>query len=121
VIGIGLDAVDIVRFRGVIARRPTIVDRLYTDVEKSVPLARVDPAPGLAARFAAKEATMKALGVGLRSVGFREIEILTAPSGAPSIVTHGRAAALAEKLGVTALVVSFTHTDTVATAIVVAL
>lgn len=120
VIGIGLDAVDIVRFRRVLARRPGIVERLFTDVEREVLMARIDPAPGLAARFAAKEAAMKALGVGVRTVGFRDLEIVTAASGAPTITTHGRALELAEKLGVTSLLVSLTHTENLAGAIVVA-
>jgi holo-[acyl-carrier protein] synthase len=120
VIGIGLDAVDIVRFRRVIARRPGLVERLFTESERGTLLGRVDPAPGLAARFAAKEAAMKALGVGLRSVGFRDLEIVTAASGAPTITMHGRASELAEKLGVTSLLVSLTHTGNLAGAIVVA-
>jgi holo-[acyl-carrier protein] synthase len=98
-----------------------IVERLFTPGERLSLAARCDPVPGLAARFAAKEAAMKALGVGLGSVGLRDLEIVLAASGAPSVATHGRAAALAERLGVRSMLVSLTHTDALAGAIVVAL
>ncbi len=119
-IGIGLDAVDIARFRRLIARRPGIVERLFTSEERNGLRSRSDPAPGLAARFAAKEAAMKALGVGIGSVGLRDLEVVTSPSGAPTITTHGRATELAASLGVRSLLVSLTHTDALAGAIVVA-
>jgi len=62
VIGMGIDAVDVERFRQLLARRPNLAQRIFTDAERSFLSARTDPVPGLAARFAAKEATMKALG-----------------------------------------------------------
>ena len=120
-IGVGLDAVDIDRFRRLLDRRPGIVDRVFTPGEQKLLTTRADPAPGLAARFAAKEAAMKALGVGLGSVGLRELEVVTSASGAPSVVATGRAAELVERLGVTSLLVSLTHTGAIAGAVVVAL
>lgn len=119
-IGIGIDAVDIARFRSLIARRPGVIDRVFTPGEQAVVATRSDPAPGLAARFAAKEAAMKALGVGIGSVRFRDLEIVTAASGAPELTTHGRAEERAAELGVSVLLVSITHTDQLAEAIVVA-
>ena len=64
-IGVGLDVVDIERFREVLARRPAMHQRLFTDGERALAAGRTDPVPALAVRFAAKEAVMKALGVGL--------------------------------------------------------
>jgi holo-[acyl-carrier protein] synthase len=121
VIGVGLDAVDIDRFRRLLDRRPGVVDRVFTPSEQELCTSRADPVPGLAARFAAKEATMKALGVGLGAVGLRELEVVTSSSGAPSVVVSGRAGELAEQLGVTSILVSLTHTGALAGAIVVAL
>ncbi len=118
-IGIGLDAVDIDRFRRVIGRRPALIERLFTVGEREL-CARSDPVPGLAARFAAKEAAMKALGVGLGAFDFTELEVVRAPSGAPAIATHGRASTLVAARGATALLCSLTHTGALAGAVVVA-
>ncbi|MGA2036963.1 MAG: holo-ACP synthase [Acidimicrobiales bacterium] len=118
--GLGIDAVDVERFRRVIARRPTLAERVFTDTERADAARVKDAAPGLAARFAAKEAVMKALGVGIGALGMREIEVTRAGSGAPNLVLAGRAAALAEHRGVGAWHVSLTHTELVAIASVVA-
>jgi holo-[acyl-carrier protein] synthase len=120
VIGIGLDTVDVARFRRVLARRPGLAERVFTARERADMAGRADPVPGLAARFAAKEATMKALGVGIGAVRLGEIGVVQAASGAPSLETTGRAAARATFLGVASLRVSLTHTDSEAGAVVVA-
>jgi len=120
VIGLGLDAVDLDRFRRVLARRPGMLGRVFTAAERADVSGRADPVPGLAARFAAKEAAMKALGVGLGAIGFADVEVVRGPGGAPVLRASGRAAELAGARGVTAWHVSLTHTDTVAVASVVA-
>jgi len=74
----------------------------------------------MAVRFAAKEAVMKALGVGLGSVRFREIEVTKDPSGRPSLVLHGAAAQLAADTGVRQWHISLSHTASVAEAFVIA-
>ncbi|MGH9177039.1 MAG: holo-ACP synthase [Acidimicrobiales bacterium] len=121
VIGLGLDAVEVERFRRVLARTPRVATRLFTEGEQAYGARFADPAPRLAARFAAKEATMKALGVGLGAFDFRDVEVRTAADGSPSLRLSGRAAALAGERGVTALRVSITHTDHLAEAVVAAL
>lgn len=120
-IGIGIDAVEIDRFRTVLARTPGVARRLFTSAEQAYGDRFADPAPRLAARFAAKEATMKALGVGLGAFAFHDVEVTKEASGAPSLRLTGGAAALAERLGVTALKISITHSDTMAEAVVAAL
>lgn len=120
-IGIGIDAVEVDRFRRVLRRRPGLADRLFTEAERAYGARFRDPAPRLAARFAAKEAAMKALGVGIGAVGFHEVEVRVAASGAPSLHLSGRAAELAAGRGVVALHLSITHTDTTAGAVVAAL
>ncbi|MGI8778221.1 MAG: holo-ACP synthase [Acidimicrobiales bacterium] len=120
-IGIGIDAVEIDRFRVALARRPRLAGRLFTDAERAYGARSADPAPRLAARWAAKEAVMKALGVGLGAFAFCDVEVVSAPSGAPSLALRGGAAALAEARGVTAWRLSLTHTNTLAGAVAVAL
>lgn len=120
-IGIGLDLVDLDRFRVVLGRTPSIVDRLFTDGERAYALAKRDPTERFAGRFAAKEAVMKAMGVGIGEVRFRDIEVVRAESGAPSVLLHGDAAAQAEGLGITGWKLTLSHTHHLAEAIAVAL
>ncbi len=87
--GIGVDAVDVVRFRHVMERRPGIVDRLFTDTERAYAERSRDPGPRLAARFAAKEAVLKALGVGVGAAGFRDVEVVRGDNGEPGLVSDG--------------------------------
>jgi holo-[acyl-carrier protein] synthase len=120
VIGIGIDLVEIDRFRRVLERRPGVAARLFTEYERSSLERRKDPVPGLAARFAAKEAVMKALGVGIGAFAFGDVEVRRLRSGAPDLRVTGKAADLASALGVAAWSVSLTHTDETASAVVVA-
>ncbi len=119
--GIGIDAVDIDRFRGLLDRRPAIRERLFTASELESLSSRSDQVPSLAARFAAREATMKALGVGLGAFGFHDVAVSSDAGGRPRLVVTGKAAELAEAAGVTGWDVSLTHTDTLAVAVVAAL
>ncbi len=119
-IGIGIDAVDLARFRAVVARRPDVLARLFTPAEQAELAPRADPLPGLAARFAVKEAAMKALGVGLGSVAFCELEVVGGSGKPPGLRVTGRAADRAVLLGVTSWHLSLTHSDSVAAAVVVA-
>jgi holo-[acyl-carrier protein] synthase len=120
-IGIGNDLVDIDRFRKALERTPSLRERLFTVAERSYADARSDPTERYAVRFAAKEAVMKALSVGLGEIQMRDIEVRRAESGAPEIVLHGTAAELAATKGVRRWLVTLSHSDTVAQAIVVAL
>jgi holo-[acyl-carrier protein] synthase len=119
--GLGVDAVDIVRFASLLERRPRLRERLFTAEELADAGLRRTAAASLAARFAAREATMKALGVGLGAFDFRDVSVARTGSGAPRLVVTGRARELAENAGVTGWHVSLTHTDAVAVAVVAAL
>ncbi len=119
-IGIGVDAVEIERFRRSLARTPSMRDRLFTTEELDYVAPKSDPVPSLAVRFAAREAVMKALGVGLGAFGFHEVWVSRAASGAPSLCITGRAQELAEAAGVTRWHLSLTHSDLMAIAYVVA-
>jgi holo-[acyl-carrier protein] synthase len=118
--GIGVDAVDVVRFRRVLARRPRLAGRLFTEGEWSYASTGKDPGPRLAARFAAKEAVLKALGVGIGAADFRDVEVVRGDDGAPRLALVGRAAALAAARGIRWWHISLTHTDLMAVASVVA-
>ena len=94
--------------------------RLFTESELAYVEPQVDPVPSLAARFAAREAVMKSLGVGLGAFGFHEVWVDRAASGQPSLVVTGRAAELADRAGVVTWHLSLTHSDLMAAAYVIA-
>jgi len=120
VVGVGVDSVELDRFRRVLARTPGVARRLFTEDERAYGARFRDPTGRLAARFAAKEAAMKALGVGLGAFRFRDVEVVRAPSGQPRLRVVGAAAALARTRGVGGWRVSLTHTERLAHAVVVA-
>lgn len=118
--GVGVDAVEVERFRRVLGRRPGLAERLFTDAERAYAAKAADPGPRLAVRFAAKEAVLKALGVGIGAASFRDVEVVRADSGLPSLVLTGSAATLADGRGVRRWHLSLTHTAALAVASVVA-
>ncbi len=120
-LGIGIDVVEVDRFRRCLERRPGLAGRLFTEAELAYGEGSSDPAPRLAGRFAAKEAAMKALGVGLGSFAWHDVEVTRAPDGAPGLAVGGRAASLAGRRGVVGWRVSLTHTRLLAAAVVLAL
>jgi holo-[acyl-carrier protein] synthase len=109
--GIGVDLAQIPRMRRVLERwDERFLRRVFTEEEIAYCRARRDPVPHLAARFAAKEAVLKALGTGLRmGVSWREIEVRRARGQPPTVVLSGRCRALADKLGAERVLVSLTH------------
>lgn len=119
-IGIGVDAVDIERFRRSLDRTPTMRARLFTPAELEYVAPQADPVPSLAVRFAAREAVMKALGLGLGAFGFHEVSVARSESGAPFLIVAGRALELADAAGVRRWHLSLTHSDIVAIAYAVA-
>jgi holo-[acyl-carrier protein] synthase len=118
--GIGIDAVDIERFRRSLARTPSMHQRIFTDHELAYVAPKADPVPSLAARFASREAVMKAMGLGLGAFGFHEVWVEHRESGEPHLNVTGRAAELADERGIETWHLSITHTDQVAIAYVVA-
>jgi holo-[acyl-carrier protein] synthase len=118
---VGVDLVCVARFRRVMERRPTLAARLFSEEERAYAARFPDPAPRLAARLAAKEAAVKALGVGLFTVRFSDLRVGRQPSGAPTLEVTGRALEVARARGVGGFLVSLTHTSTTAEAVVVAL
>jgi holo-[acyl-carrier protein] synthase len=111
--GVGIDLLDVERFERALQRRPRLAERLFTDAERNYAATRARPAMHLAARFCAKEAVAKALG--LTAWSFRDVEVV-ATEGAPQVHLSGSAARRADELGVSASI-SLTHTDTLAAAV----
>ncbi len=120
VVGVGVDAVDIGRLARVLGRRATMADRLFTAGELAYARSAADPVPRLATRFAAKEAVMKALGVGLGAFAFHDVEVVRTGLEAPGLVLSGGAGAMAARHGVSRWHLSLSHTGAVAVALVVA-
>lgn len=117
-VAVGIDIIEIARIQRVLDDfGERFLRRVYTDRERELCRHRVSE---LAARFAAKEATSKALGTGIRGIRWREMEILPNRRGKPVLVLHGGAAARAGQLGLTDFSVSLTHSRTDAMAFVVA-
>ncbi|HEY1651324.1 MAG TPA: holo-ACP synthase [Acidimicrobiales bacterium] len=125
IVGVGVDAVSVERFRRLLERRPRFAARCFTDIEQSDASGSADRAQSLAARFAAKEAVMKALGTGIGGFALTDVEVRRtegrdATRNAPFLVLHGTAAELAGAHGAGRFHLSLTHTDDVAIAFVVA-
>ena len=106
VVGVGVDVMEIDRFAEVLARRPRITERCFTPAEAAYCAGKPFPPQHFAARFAAKEAVGKALGIGMTR--WREVEVVRG-RGAPTIALHGRYAQRAGDLGVAVVHVSLTH------------
>jgi len=115
-VGVGVDVVDVPRFELALQRHPRLIDRLFTTSEQDDASKRPER---LAARFAAKEAVLKTLGVGIGATPWKSIEVQKSASGAPHVVLHGEAQELATQLGIRDLLLSMSHTDTTAIAFVV--
>ena len=120
VVGIGTDLVEVPRFALALQRRPRLADRLFSDAEREYAYRFRDPTKSLAARFGAKEAVMKALGVGLWKFAFRDVEVVRLRSGAPTLALYNKALELANERGVTEWHLSLTHTDSMAMAVALA-
>lgn len=119
--GVGVDTVQISRFaRFLEPGRGAVLSRLFTIAELDYALTKKVPAPHLAARFAAKEAYVKALGLGLRQgMSWTEIEVVRDGLGAPSLQLSGVAAQVAAERGITHLHLSYSHDGDQAVATVV--
>jgi holo-[acyl-carrier protein] synthase len=116
-LAVGVDVVEISRIAGAVSRYgERFLARVYTADERAYAASR---ASALAVRFAAKEATAKALGTGIGPVGWRNIEIRNDAAGKPTLILHGAAAAVARRAGFLEWQVSVTHSRDLATAFVV--
>lgn len=112
ILGTGVDLTEVPRIRGVIERfGEKFLERVYTPGERESAERKANKFERYAARFAAKEAGMKALGTGWRhGVGWHDFEVTNLPSGRPVLHLHGIAKQIAERQGVRSISLSLTHT-----------
>ena len=113
----GIDIIEIDRIQNVLIKHPErFLRKIFTEYEINYCRGR---ATQLAARFASKEAAMKALGTGIRGVGWREVEVQRLRSVKPYIILHGRAKKRAESMGIKKIELSISHSKNLATAMVI--
>ena len=119
--GLGVDIVEIDRMREALRRHPRMKERIFSSEERAYCDKRNKPEVHYALRFAAKEAVLKALGTGFAGMTFQDVEVVRDSGGRPSPRLHGRAAEVAEELGVIEmhLSLSYTHTTAVASAVAI--
>ncbi len=111
--GVGIDLLEIDRLERALERRPALAERLFTDAERAYAAGRARPVMHLAARYCAKEAVAKALG--LNGWSFRDVEVV-ATGAAPQVNLSGAAARLAAERGIARMHLSLSHTDALACA-----
>ena len=119
IVGLGVDMCEIARMERAISRHPTFRARVFTPEEIAYCDSKARPAESYAGRFAAREATIKALG-GYRGRLWQDISVTRHPSGAPAIRLDGNAKRRADALGVTDVLITFTHEKTSAVAFAIA-
>ena len=119
ILGLGVDICEIARMERALQRHPTMRDRVFTPEEIAYCDSKARPAESYAGRFAAREATIKALG-GYRGKRWQDISVARAPSGAPAIRLEGNAKRRADMLGIERVLVTFTHEKTNAVAFAIA-
>ena len=120
--GIGIDIIEVSRIRAMMRKHPeAFLERVFTQGERDYCSKYKSGTQQYAARFAAKEAAMKALGTGLASgIQWTDIEVSHDPQGRPIVLLHGEAAKIAKRLKIKELQISLTHVKSVAVASVVA-
>ena len=112
IVGTGIDIAEVPRIREAIARHgERFLKRIFTEGEIQYCESKANRVERYAARFAAKEAGMKAIGTGWNhGVRWRDIEVARKPGGRPTLLLHGKAAEFALRLGATNIALSLTHT-----------
>ncbi len=120
IVGIGTDLARIERFCKFLQPDNKVLERIFTDAERGYALQMKNPAPHLAARFAAKEAFLKALGTGLRAgLSWQQVEVVRDELGCPSLQLTGRAAEMLAERGAVATHLSYSHDGDYAVATVI--
>lgn len=113
IIAIGIDIIEVARIREVVARTPRFAERVFTEAERAYCDSRgAVAAQHYAARFAAKEAALKALQTGWRGgIGWQDVEVASRESGAPYLILHGLVRELFERSGANVAHLSISHTS----------
>ena len=121
-LGLGVDVVEIERMRKIIKRTPSFTEKMFSAAEVRYCQNKPEPEIHFAARFAAKEAVLKALGVGFsQGVAYTDVEVALKNGGAPYTQLHGKACEIAEDAGVIDIPLSISHTKTEAVCVAIAI
>ncbi len=119
--GVGVDIVDVKRMEKTLKRTPAFAKRIFTDSERQYCELKARPAEHYAARFAAREAVLKALGTGFsKGVGLRDVSVVRSESGKPQVALQGKLKEIAEEQGIIEIALSLSTTRDVAIANAVA-
>ena len=121
IVGMGVDIAEVARVRSAIERfGERFLQRVFTENEIRYCASKANKYERFAARFAAKEAALKAIGTGLsRGISWQDVEVVREPSGRPTLVYKGKAAEFAKRLGMRRASISLTHTEQIAFAQVI--
>ncbi|HOJ52325.1 MAG TPA: holo-ACP synthase [Syntrophales bacterium] len=119
--GTGIDLIEVGRIRRILEKRgDRFIEKVFTEEERAYCARQKDPAVHFAARFAAKESCLKALGLGMGYVGWKEMEVISSPSGQPELNLRGKGQEMMIKRGIARLFLSLSHTPREAVAVVIA-
>lgn len=119
VVGIGIDVVEVHRLRKALEGGTALIQRVFTEEEVAYCNQRKNRFQHFSGRFAAKEAALKALGTGWRQgIRWRDVEVTAGDLGKPALKLHGRAKELFDQLGVRRALVSISHAEEYAVALV---
>lgn len=122
-LGVGIDLVDVNRIEEMIERKADrVIQKLLTESERKYCMSQAIPAQHIAARIAAKEAAYKSLQLvpEARGISWQDLEVERGDNGAPNLRLHGRAAEVAKSVGVKQLLISLSHSNLQAAAVVIA-
>jgi holo-[acyl-carrier protein] synthase len=122
IVGIGVDIIEVDRIRRIVSRQgQRFLRRVFTEKEIQYSRRYAHPDQRFATRFAAKEAVLKALGMGWqKGTSFLDVEIRTNKLGAPAVELHGHTLEISRRLGIKKIFISLSHTDSYAVAQAVA-
>ena len=120
--GLGVDIVEVDRMRKILSRTPSFKHKVFSEDECAYCDSKADPATSYAARFAAKEAVLKALGCGFsQGIGVQDVEVVLEESGKPTVKLYRNAQELFDESGIREIALSLSHTSTDAIACAIAL
>ncbi|MGI9953168.1 holo-ACP synthase [Moorellaceae bacterium AZ2] len=117
---IGIDIIEIERIEKALDRHPRFLQRVFTSREQAYCRGQRRPGASLAARWAAKEAVFKVLGLGWGQLSWKDVEIIVGDHGRPQVMLHGRGAEVAREMGIAGIDLSLSHNGNMAVAVAIA-
>lgn len=118
---VGIDIIDIDRVATALQRTPHMLERVFSPAELDYCMAKKNPYPSLAARFAAREAVRKLDAAFTRGISFHDVEVVHDKNGKPFLYLHEPAREKVKQLGITDMALSLSHSNSQAVAVVIAM